>query len=160
MHAHAANILCVFDWLDRRNDLVELYFNRLYRLATQAERDSEWRAVQIPRCLIPMLAFTAIRSELDDRTVRAMERLIKVKHGLHRVCAGGHIAQVLVRVARGGVADHDARTRLRVVDRHAEDHLRRRRVVDSHAWLYLVVIREEQQKSAIEGPWRCRQLTA
>ena len=106
--------------------------------------------VKIARGEVPVLAFAAVRRQLDRGAIRAVEGLVNVEHGLHVVIARGHLVERADGITGGLAGDGDRLIRGQSIDRGAEDDLRTRAVVNLHPRLFGWIGREQQQYPAIE----------
>ncbi len=87
-------------------------------------------AIQIAGLAVPMLALALIHWQLDRSAVAAVERFVDVEHRLHRVVAGGNLAQDFTRITERSSIDHRA---TRAIHIHAEHLLRAQAFADSVA---------------------------
>ncbi len=99
---------------DRRDDLVEPDRNRRSGIRVGLDGDLLRRAVQVARCLVPLLSLAAVHGQLDDGPHLAVKRLVLVQQGLNPVLAGGNLAQALDRITQRGSIDDGLLSGLRV----------------------------------------------
>src|SRR5688572_12553847 len=98
------DVLCVFRWLDRWDDLVERDLNA--PTISCADRNLLRRAVQISRRAAPLLTFAAVHRKLYGVSVRPLKRFISMKQTLYPVVTWLQIRKSFNRIAKGRGVDH------------------------------------------------------